>query len=311
MKKMNMKKVSIVVPCYNEEESLEIFYRTILDMWEKIENYELEIVFVDDGSRDATYQKMCQLHEKDNKVKCISFSRNFGKEAAIFSGIRQATGDACVVMDADLQHPPSVIKDMINEWENGFEVVEGIKSDRGKEGVIHSCFAGLFYHLMSSMVGGDMQNSSDFKLMDRKVVESLGVMKEKDTFFRALSYWVGYKSTTVSYEVQERVAGATKWSGKALLKYAIKNVLSFTYAPLYIIAVLGGLLLLIGTILGVDAIISYLNGQAISGYPTLIIMLILATGAIMCSLGIMATYLAKMYEEIKGRPQYIISEKKE
>lgn len=306
-----MKRISVVVPCYNEEESLEAFYKAVLELWEKLEKYDLEIVFVDDGSKDATYIKMCQLHERDSRVKCISFSRNFGKEAAIFSGIRQASGDACVVMDADLQHPPATIVDMITEWEGGYEVVEGIKSDRGKEGAVHGWFAGLFYRLMSWMVGFDMRNSSDFKLMDRKVVDSLGVMKEKDTFFRALSYWVGFKSTTVAYEVQERVAGTTKWSGKALLKYAIKNLLSFTYAPLYIIAVLGGLLLLVGTILGVDAVISYLNGQAISGYPTLIIMLLLATGAIMCSLGIIATYLAKMYEEIKGRPQYIISEKKE
>lgn len=305
-----MKKVSIVVPCYNEEESLEVFYQNILLLWEKVEKYDLEIVFIDDGSKDATYDKMCQLHENDERIKCISFSRNFGKEAAIFSGLRQAGGDVCVVMDADLQHPPITIIEMLKEWENGYEVVEGVKMDRGKEGVIHGWFAKSFYRLMSWMIGFDMRNSSDFKLMDRKVVDSLGQMKEKDTFFRALSYWVGYKSTTVNYEVQNRVAGTTKWSGKALLKYAIKNLLSFTYAPLYIIAVLGGLLLLVGMLLGVDAVISYLKGQAVSGYPTLIIMLLLATGAIMCSLGIIATYLAKMYEEIKGRPQYIISKKR-
>lgn len=305
------KKISIVVPCYNEEESLEAFYTAIIDLWKELSSYEYELIFVDDGSKDETYRKMHMLHEQDSRVKCISFSRNFGKEAAIFSGLRQASGDCCVIMDADLQHPPQTIIEMLQKWEEGFEIIEGIKTNRGNESVVHGWFAGLFYRLMSWMIGFDMSNSSDFKLMDRKVIDALGQMKEKDTFFRALSYWVGFKSTTVSYEVQERVAGSTKWSGKALIKYAVKNLLSFTYAPLYIIAVMGGLLLVVGTILGIDAVISYLNGQAISGYPTIIIMLFLATGAIMCSLGIIATYLAKMYEEIKGRPQYIISRKEE
>ena len=305
------KRVSVVVPCYNEAESVDLFYKAIVEVWEEIEKYELELIFIDDGSRDDSYSKMCNLHEKDERVKCVSFSRNFGKEAAIFSGLRQATGDCCIVMDADLQHPPKTISQMLQKWEEGYEVVEGIKRNRGKESRIHKVFAELFYGLISKMVGFDMRNSSDFKLMDYKVVKALDNLKEKEPFFRALSYWVGFKSVAVEYEVQERVAGKTKWSGKALFKYAIKNLTSFTYAPLYIIVVIGVLLILIGVILGIDAVISYLHGRAVSGYPSIIILIIFSTGGIMCSLGIIATYIAKMYEEIKGRPRYIIQDKKE
>lgn len=301
-----MKKISLIVPCFNEEDTVDAFYKKTVEVWQKLNQYELEIVYVDDGSKDRTFQKIETLHEKDNRVKCTSFSRNFGKEAAIFAGLHHVTGDAAVVVDVDLQHPLEKIIEMAALWEQGYEVVEGVKEDRGTEKRIHKGFANLFYSWISKLAGLDMKNSSDFKLIDRKVIEALKGFKEKTPFFRALSFWVGFKSIAVSYAVEERSAGATKWSTKALVKYAFRNLISFTYAPLYMIAVLGTIVILFGAVLGVDALISYVNGTAQGGYPTLLFVMVLTAGAIISSLGIMSVYIAKIYEEIKGRPQYIV-----
>ncbi len=306
-----MAKMSIVVPCYNEEESIGFFYQAMLELEKTLTKIDMEYIFIDDGSKDRTYMRLSELHEKDNRVKCISFSRNFGKEAAIFSGLRAASGDCVVVMDADLQHPPETIVDMFQQWEEGYEVVEGIKINRGKESVMHRLLANSFYGMFSKLIGIDMNNTSDFKLLDRKVVDVLAGLHERDTFFRALSYWVGFKSTSVYYEVQERVAGTTKWSFFSLIRYAFQNMISFSYAPLRFIMGLGIVTILTGIIFGADALISYFHGNAQSGYPTLIFMLIISTGGIMLSLGIVGIYIAKIYEQIKNRPQYIIGDKKE
>ena len=301
-----MKKISLIVPCFNEEDTVDAFYKKTVEVWQKLNQYELEIVYVDDGSKDRTLQKIETLHEKDNRVKCTSFSRNFGKEAAIFAGLHHVTGDAAVVVDVDLQHPLEKIIEMAALWEQGYEVVEGVKEDRGTEKRIHKGFANLFYSWISKLAGLDMKNSSDFKLIDRKVIEALKGFKEKTPFFRALSFWVGFKSIAVSYAVEERSAAATKWYTKALVKHAFRNLISFTYAPLYMIAVLGTIVILFGVVLGVDALISYVNGTAQGGYPTLLFVMVLTAGAIISSLGIMSVYIAKIYEEIKGRPQYIV-----
>ncbi|MDD2972487.1 MAG: glycosyltransferase family 2 protein [Lachnospiraceae bacterium] len=306
-----MSVLSIIVPCYNEEESIHFFYEAMKELEQDLPGLEMEYLFIDDGSKDKTYEKLSELHERDNRVKCISFSRNFGKEAAIFSGLRAANGDCVVVMDADLQHPPKTIVEMVAKWREGYEVVEGIKTNRGRESVFHKLFANSFYNIMSKLIGVNMNNTSDFKLLDRKVVKILSGLHEKDTFFRALSYWVGFKTTSVHYEVQERVAGTTKWSFTSLLRYAVKNIIAFSYAPLKLISVLGFLILGFGVALGVDAIVSYLRGTAQSGYPTIICMIVLATGGIMLSLGIVGTYIAKIYEQVKDRPQYIIGDRKD
>lgn len=302
--------ISIIVPCYNEEESIGYFYKEIKQIEEELENAKLELIFIDDGSKDNTYKKLCELHEVDKQVKCISFSRNFGKEAAIFSGLRAGEGDCFVVMDADLQHPPKTIIEMYSYWKQGYEVVEGIKKNRGKESGLHKWFASVFYDMISSVTHIDMRNSSDFKLMDKRVVSELCSLTEKHTFFRALAYWVGFKSAVVSYEVGERVAGKSKWSFWKLTKYAIKNLTSFTNAPLQIITILGLVFLFIGVVLGIDAVVSFVSGMAVEGYPTLLLLIIISTGSIMISLGIIGVYISKIYDEIKNRPQYIIRDSK-
>ncbi|MCR4788261.1 MAG: glycosyltransferase family 2 protein [Lachnospiraceae bacterium] len=304
-----MKKVSVIVPCFNEEETIDLFYNTITSFWkENFTSHELELVFIDDGSKDATYEKILKLHESDDSVRFGSFSRNFGKESAMFAGMELCTGDCAVVIDADLQHPVETIKDMVDKWDEGFSIVEGVKSSRGKESKSHGLFARLFYKIISSIIGFDMQNSSDFKLIDRKVIDVMNSLTEKDTFFRALTFWTGFKSTSVEYEVRERAAGKSKWSGFSLIKYAFRNMIAFTYAPLYLITFLGVTVIIIGIILGIDAIVTYFMGDSVGGYPSLVILITLSTGAILSSLGIISVYLSKMFNEVKNRPRYIFKD---
>lgn len=297
-------KLSVIIPCHNEEDTILPFYTTMQEL--NIPDVEWEFYFIDDGSTDKTFQFLSELHQSDARIKCISFSRNFGKEAAICAGLRAVTGDCCVVIDADLQHPPTTIVDMYHLWQNGYEIIEGMKEERGSESLIHTILANGFYCVISKFMGINMANSSDFKFLDRKVIDSLCQLKERNTFFRALSFWTGYKSTTITYKTGERIAGKSKWSYIALFKYAFTNLFSFSYTPLYFISIIGCIVLLIGIFLGIDALITYFKGIAVGGYPSLIIMFTLATGGIMLSLGIIGIYIAKIYDEIKGRPQYII-----
>lgn len=303
-----MSLISLIVPCFNEEKNVEPFYNAIIQVFNDIDA-DFELMFVNDGSKDNTLINIENLNKKDNRVKCISFARNFGKEAALFAGIRNCTGDCAVILDADLQHPPIVIKEMFQKWKEGFEVIEGVKTDRGKEGIIHKLFTKIFYGMISKAVGMDMKNSSDYKLLDRKVINELSKIKERNTFFRALSFWVGFNKTTVYYEVAQRNSGESKWSTKSLIKYAINNVICFSYAPLHIVTLLGIIFWLVALGVLIDAVISFFNGTSASGFPTIVILLLLGFGAIMISLGIIGVYIAQIYDEVKERPQYIIGKK--
>lgn len=303
-----MSLLSIVVPCYNEEASIDAFYQTVRETLKDLA-MEIEYIFVDDGSEDGTLNKLKALHQKDAGVHYASFSRNFGKEAAIFAGLRETSGDAVVVLDADLQHPPEVILQMAALWQEGYEVIEGKKSSRGKESMLHKLMAGTFYKMISRFMKMDMNDSSDYKFMDRKVVDVLCSLKERNTFFRALSFWTGFRTTSVEYEVQERIAGTTKWSSLSLVKYACNNLISFTFAPLYMIITVGVLFFIGGLILAIDAIADHFMGIAVEGYPTLLVLLVIATGCVLFSIGIIGIYIAKIYDEIKERPQYIIRER--
>lgn len=301
-----MDKVSLVVPCFNEQDNIVPFYEEILKVFSEIQEAAFELMFVDDGSSDETFSRIADLHEKDDRVKCISFSRNFGKEAALFAGIRNVTGDCTVVLDADLQHPPVLIKEMYSLWKQGFQVVEGIKQSRGKESRIHGLFTRLFYRMISHAVKIDMANSSDYKLLDKAVTEELADLKERNTFFRALSFWVGFKTTSVYYEVADRASGRSKWSTKSLMKYAIKNMVCFSYTPLHIISAVGIIFVLIAMGIGIDALCSYFRNSSASGFPTIVFLLLVGFGGCLISLGIIGIYIAQIYDEVKKRPQYII-----
>lgn len=299
--------LSVIIPAFNEELSIDRAYYTISDIL-KDAHIENEIIFIDDGSSDTTYEKIKALAEKESNISGLTFSRNFGKEAAISAGLDSATGDCVVVIDCDLQHPPEKIVEMYRLWEQGFEIVEGIKSTRGKEKKVHGLAARSFYSIISSVVGFDMSNASDFKLLDRKVVDILNRIPERKGFFRAISFWVGYKKATVEFEVKERTEGTSKWSAVSLVKYAISNISAYSTAPMQIVTVLGFIMLFITAVFGVWALIDKISGRALEGMTTVIIILIFIGSIMMISLGIIGYYVARIYEEIKGRPKYIVSD---
>lgn len=300
--------LSIVIPSYNEEKMILKAAQTI-DQLLKESNIPAELIFVNDGSKDGTWESIQRASGEIESVKGINFSRNFGKEAAILAGLEFAKGDCCVVMDCDLQHPPETVVQMYRLWEEGFEIVEGVKLTRGKESKLHGLFSKSFYRLINQATGFDMSKSSDFKLLDRKVVDAYIQLPERKLFFRALSFWLGFKSVQVEFDVGERTEGETKWSYVSLLKYALNNITSFSTAPMQLITLIGVLFLLFSVILGVQSLINYLSGHSLEGFTT-IILLLLGTGSlIMISLGIIGFYISKIYEEVKRRPRYIVSGK--
>ena len=298
--------LSVILPSYNEEKMIAKATERMAEILQP-EKIDYELLFIDDGSRDNTWAQINEAAAKDSHVVGVHFSRNFGKEAAMFAGLEQAKGDCCVVIDCDLQHPPEKIVEMYRLWEQGYEVVEGIKEDRGEESGLHKFAANSFYGLISKATGMDMSSSSDFKLLDRKVVDTLNSLPERNVFFRALSFWVGYKKTSVSYCVQERTEGVSKWSTKSLIKYALTNISSFSSAPLHIVTGLGFIMLAVSVVLGIIALVQKISGVALGGFTTVILLLLFSASIIMISLGIIGYYIARIYDEIKGRPRYIIS----
>lgn len=302
-----MSVLSIVLPAYNEEQNIPNTAKVLAEFLDK-NKIDYELVFISDGSKDNTYAEIQKAAAENPRIKGAQFSRNFGKEAGIFAGLELATGDAVVVMDCDLQHPPEAILPMWEKWKNGAEVVEGIKSDRGRESLAYKLSAGLFYKIMSKLIKIDMNASSDFKLLDRKVVNVLLELPERNTFFRALTFWAGFRTETVEYEVQERQFGKSKWSLWSLMKYAITNATSFSTLPLQLVTVMGVVSILGSVILAIQTLVRYLMGNAVEGFTTVILIVLIIGGFIMLSLGIIGHYIARIYEEVKGRPKYIISQ---
>ena len=301
-----MSRLSVVLPAYNEEQMLAKTCRTLKKILDLAEiNYEL--VIVDDGSTDQTWKIIEETAEKDRNVTGGHFSRTVGKEAAIVAGLAQASGNAVAVMDCDLQHPPEVLVKMYRLWEQGYEVVDGIKTSRGTETVFHRKSAGFFYRIMSRATGFNMENASDFKLLDRKAVESVLSMPERSMFFRATSSWVGFKSTSVLFEVQEREAGESKWSTGSLIRYAFRNIVAFTTLPLQFVTIGAGGCFICSLLLLIYSLVRYFTGHAVEGYTTLLIVMLFIGSAVMMSLGIIGYYIARIYEEVKRRPRYIVS----
>lgn len=299
--------LSVIIPAYNEELMIDKAACEI-SMILKDAKIIHELIFIDDGSKDATWEKITQISLVQPEVRGLHFSRNFGKEAAILAGLTEAKGDCCVVIDCDLQHPSEKIVEMYHLWEQGYEIIEGKKSSRGNEGKIHSWAAKLFYSIISATSGFDMEDASDFKLIDRKAVNSIINMRERNAFFRALSSWIGYKTTYVEFDVREREAGESKWSTISLFKYALNNISSFSTAPLQIVTVLGFFMFVISLILGGISLWQKISGHALEGFTTIILIQLFASSVIMISLGIIGYYIARIYEEIKDRPRYIISD---
>lgn len=303
-----MKLLSVIIPVYNEEKMIPKTASVISSILETA-HIDYELLFINDGSKDMSWAVIAQECEKNVRIKGICFSRNFGKEAAMFAGLECAVGDCAVIIDCDLQHPPEKIVEMYRLWEEGYEVVEGVKSDRGRESFLHRFCARLFYKIISRITKIDMENASDFKLMDRKVIDVLNAMPERNVFFRALSSWVGFKSTQISFEVREREEGVSKWSAWSLVKYAFSNIVSFSAAPMQIVTVMGVGFFILAVVLGIQSLVYKFIGKALAGFTTVIIIELLLGSIMMISMGIIGYYISKMYEELKGRPRYIIVQK--
>ena len=295
----------MVLPSYNEEPSIPRAAEAVSALLAQA-GIRHELLFVDYGSRDGTWAAVQAQAARMPQVRGVRFSRNFGKEAAIFAGLAQARGDCAAVMDCDLQHPPEKVVEMYRLWQEGYQVVEGVKVGRGRENPLHTLAARTFYSAISGAMGVDMSKASDFKLLDRRAVDTLLAMREKNAFFRALSSWIGFSTAQVEFEVQPRLEGESKWSIRSLVRYAITNIASFSTAPLQIVTLLGVVVFLCSVLLGLHSLWQKFTGQALEGFTTIILLQLLIGSILMICLGIIGYYIAKIYEEIKDRPRYIV-----
>ena len=313
-----MEKITVVVPCYNEEESLPIFYEEMervrkqdFNNSENEQEIEFEYIFVDDGSKDGTLNEMKRLSQKDSKARYISFSRNFGKEAAILAGLDASTGDLVTLMDVDLQDPPSLLRKMYDIIKKeGYDCVATRRKNRKGEPPVRSFFARMFYKIINKMSDVEMVDGArDYRLMSRKVVDSIISMREYNRYSKGLFTFVGFKTKWISYENIERVAGKTKWSFWKLFKYALEGITAFSTAPLIFSSIIGLLFCLVAFLLIILIIVRTLVfGDPTSGWPSMVCIIFFVSGVQLFSLGIIGQYMSKSYLEIKHRPIYIIRE---
>lgn len=307
-----MKKISVVVSAYNEEEAIPLFYEKMEEVRKvDFENVEFEYIFVDDGSKDKTLETIKELRKKDNKVRYISFSRNFGKEAAMFAGLEAAEGDLVTLMDADLQDPPQLLRKMYDLIDKeGYDCVATRRVTRKGEPPIRSFFARIFYKIINKMSNIEMVDGArDYRLMKRNVVDSIISMKEYNRYSKGIFSFVGFKTKWLEYENIERVAGETKWSFWKLFKYALEGITAFSTTPLVISSIIGLVFCIISFILIVVVIAKTLiYGDDTNGWPSLVCIIFFVSGVQLFSLGIIGQYLSKLYLEVKKRPIYIVNE---
>jgi dolichol-phosphate mannosyltransferase len=300
--------LSIVVPAYQEAQGIAQGLRAIRTA-ARDTGLPFEIVVVDDGSTDGTWEAVLALQGEVPELVGVRLSRNFGKEGAIAAGIDAVSGDACIVMDADLQHPPALLAEMVRRWREGeWDVVEAVKAHRGRESIVHRLVARTFYRAAAWLTGYDLQDASDFKLLDRRVLNEWRRLGERATFFRGLVAWLGFTRTQIPFEVPPRVSGRSRWSLSALGGLAVHAVTSFSALPLQVVTVFGLVMLLVAIVVGAQALRLWFEGRALPGFTTVILLQLIIGGFLMISLGIIGTYIARIYEEVKGRPRYVVRE---
>lgn len=298
--------ISVVIPVFNEEKGIKHNVNEII----KYLPDDYEMVLVDDGSKDDSWKEISTLVEDNKRIIGVRFSRNFGKEAAVMAGVSNAKGDAVIVMDSDLQHPPEYIPKLIEKWKDGYKIVETVKKNRGKESLLYKISTGLFYNILKKMSGLDMANSSDYKLLDRAVVDKIKEFKEGQLFFRGLVDWVGFDKYILEIDIKERKIGKSKFKFKSLFKLAINAITSFSSSLLYITAFLGGIFFVSAVILAIQTLYNKIVGVSATGFTTVILLQLIIGSLVMFCLAIIGIYVGKIYEEVKRRPQYIISEVK-
>ena len=306
-----MDRITIIVPCYNEQEVIEMFYPIVQAEVEKIPDTEFNYVFVNDGSRDATLEKLREIAAKYENVTYLSLSRNFGKENAMMAGIDFADGDAVIIMDADLQHPPTKIAEMVHWWRKGYDDVCAKRVDRAGETWLKRSCADLFYKIMKKFsTSYEMQRDvGDFRLLDRRCIEALKLMRENQRFTKGLFTWVGYHKKEIPFEVQPRAAGTTTWNYFALFNLAMKGMTSFTTAPLRLMTLLGISISFGATLYMIFTfLMALMYGDPVAGYPTLMTVILFLGGAQLLALGIIGEYLGQIFHETKSRPIYLVEE---
>lgn len=300
--------VSVIIPAHRERDVIGTTVSTVVAVMQKLA-VSFEVVVVDDGSRDGTFEIVAQLHRQFPQVKAVRLSRQFGKEAAMLAGLAHARGAAVVTIDGDLQHPPELIPEMVKAWQAGAHIVHGIKKTRLYGGRFHRTAARLFNALFSRVAGFDIVGSSDFKLLDARVAELLvKCFPEHGRFHRGLSTWVGFEQVTLTFEVRERIGGQSRWRLSALFGYAWNTLTAYSSLPLKLVPIMGAVMLIVSLILGVEAVVSRVLGRSVSGFATLEITILFTGSMIMIGLGIIGQYLARMYDELKQRPLYLVAE---
>ena len=313
-------KISVVIPFYNEEKQIPDTLEILLPILNSLE-YDYELILIDDGSSDGTWQKINEAsgfsrpvspRNFKGEIKAFGFSRNFGKEAAMSAGLNKSSGDAVIMMDGDLQHPPGLIPEMISIWGNGnIDVVEGVKSNRKSDSFAQRINAFIFYKIFAKASGYDLMNASDFKLLDKKVVNEWRRLGEHDTFFRALSVWLGFRREKFYFEVPPRKKGTGKWPVLRLAKLSVNAITSFSELPLYLTSTTGIVFLFLALILGIQTLVKWITGTAATGFTTVILLQLAIGGLILISLGLIGIYIARIFTEVKGRPRYIIAKRSE
>ena len=308
-----MSLLSVVVPCYNEEESVELFYTELMQHISFLEerHMELELLYIDDGSRDRTAEAVKKLREKDERVHLLSFSRNFGKEAAMFAGLENANGDYVVMMDVDLQDPPSLLPEMFSYIEQGYDSVATRRVSRKGEPPVRSFFARMFYRLMRKISKTEiMDGARDYRMMTRQMVDAILSMREYNRFTKGIFGWVGFDTKWLEYENVERARGETKWSFWKLFLYSLEGIIAFSTVPLMLASVVGVLFCIIAFVMIIFIIVRKLIfGDPVSGWPSLVCIILMTSGVQFFCTGILGQYLAKTYMEVKHRPIYLVKEK--
>jgi glycosyltransferase involved in cell wall biosynthesis len=301
-------KLSVVIPLLHEEQHLTQTIDVIRDTLRPLAG-DYELVLVDDGSTDGTWRKLCEAAAVHREVHAVRLSRNFGKELALCAGLERARGDAVVVMDGDLQHPPALILEMLRAWEEeGYEVVEGVKRNRGEESILRRGEAMLFYDLLRRLSGIDLRDASDFKLLDRKVLEAWSAMPERNVFFRGMSAWLGFRRKRIPFEVQRRVGGASGWPGLRRARLAAHGITAFSTLPMHAVTLMGVAFLLFAIALGIYSVALWARGGALTGFTTVNLLLLIIGSMLMIGLGIIGEYIARIYDEVKRRPRYVVAE---
>ncbi len=301
--------LSLVLPCLNEASHIADSVRVIARTLDEI-GLEYEFILVDDGSTDATWSELQRLASEFPRIQGLRLSRRFGKEHALCAGLEAVRGDAVIVMDADLQHPPSLLPAMVRAWrDEGFEVVEAVKEDRGKESLPARLEAGLFYSLLRRLSGFDLSGASDFKLLDRKVLEAWRAMPERNLFFRGMSAWLGFRRKEIPFTVQARAAGRSGWTTRGLMRLALTGITSFSSVPIHIVTGIGVLFLFFALVLGVQTLWNKLTEKAESGFTTVILLVLIVGSMLMIGLGVIGLYVSRIYDEVKGRPRYVVAER--